>query len=325
MRLRVVHKLFLLLALVIVLALGTFGALAVLNLRRGFVDYVNAMDLTRLNPLVDALEARADAGSDFAALHDRSRWDTLLHRTLEPGFAGPAPPRGPPPVQHPPPRPPGPAPLTLPPRVSLLDAQHRRIAGPPPTPEAMQRPLVARSAVVGWLALQPLEQPADRRDSAFLTTQIRQLALIAAVLVLLALGIAWVFARHLLAPLRRVEAAAEQLAAGDYAVHLETHRRDELGDLVRHINRLSTALRTHRSARQRWFADISHELRTPLAIVRGEIEAMQDGLRLTDADGLASLHEEVMRLDRLIGDLHQLSMADLGALSYRPQLLDLAS
>jgi two-component system sensor histidine kinase BaeS len=333
LRLRVVHKLFLLLALAIALALGALGSITILNLRRGFVDYVNTLDLARLAPLAQELDQRADAAQGFAGLRNRMTWDALLHRLLDP-----KPPRGTPDLAANRPPPPMPEPLlhapdrgndappppALPPRISLLDAQHRWIAGAPLRANALQRPLQQNGTLVGWLALQPLTHPVESRDTDFLSAQIRDMALLAGVLVLLALGVAWVFARHLLAPLRDVEQSADQLASGNYGLHLETSRRDELGDLVRHINRLSSALQANESARRRWIADISHELRTPLSIVRGEIEAMQDGLRVADAGGLRSLHEEVMRLDRLVDDLHQLSMADLGTLSYRPQLLDVA-
>ena len=35
--------------------------------------------------------------------------------------------------------------------------------------------------------------------------------------------------------------------------------------------------------RRAWISDSSHELRTPLAVLRAEIEAMQDGVRPADA------------------------------------------
>lgn len=337
LRLRVVHKLFLLLALAIALALGALGSITILNLRRGFVAYVNTLDLARLAPLAQELDQRADAAQGFDGLRTSTTWDALLHRLLDP-----KPPRGepdpganrppPPPMPAPSLRAPGrhddaptpPAPPALPPRISLLDAQHRWIVGAPLRADALERPLQQNGALVGWLALQPLTHPVESRDTDFLSAQIRDMALLAGVLVLLALGVAWIFARHLLAPLRDVERSADRLANGTYGQHLETSRRDELGDLVRHINRLSSALQANERARRRWIADISHELRTPLSIVRGEIEAMQDGVRVADAGGLRSLHEEVMRLDRLVDDLHQLSMADLGTLSYRPQHIDIA-
>jgi two-component system sensor histidine kinase BaeS len=340
LRLRVAHKLFLLLAVAIGLSLLAMGALTVRNLRSGFVDYVNAQDLSRLDPLAQALGQREDAGRGFDGLRDRQAWDALLHETLDhrPPRAAPAdaeppvPPVPPRPPAPPPPPPPPPAadahlppPMPLPPRVSLLDATHQVVAGEAPPADAMERPLRRDGALVGWLALRPLTRPVDRRDTAFLAAQVRGMAELAIALLVLAMAVAWFFARYLLAPLRGVEDAARRLSDGHYGVQLASDRHDELGDLVRHVNRLSAALQAHESARQRWMADISHELRTPLAIVRGELEAMRDGVRTLDAKGLQSLHEEVMRLDRLVDDLHQWSMADAGSLSYRPRSLDLAA
>ena len=54
-------------------------------------------------------------------------------------------------------------------------------------------------------------------------------------------------------------------------------------------------------------ADISHELRTPLAILRGEIEAMQDGVREITPEALESLHFEVLHVSRIVHDLHNLA------------------
>jgi len=72
-------------------------------------------------------------------------------------------------------------------------------------------------------------------------------------------------------------------------------------------------------------ADIAHELRTPLAILRGEIEALADGVRTYDALALQSLHTEVLTLHTLVEDLYHLSLSDLGALTYRKATIDLAA
>lgn len=321
LRLRVVHKLFLLLAVLIVLALGALGGATAFNLRRGFVAYINGLHLEQLAPLAQTLEQRVDATTGFTDLHNRAAWDALLRDTFH---LKPPPPHPPPP---PPPPPSGAEPLPpvpLPPRISLLDGGHRLIAGPVPPADALELTLRHDGRTLGWLALRPLTRPVGSNDIDFLASQLRDLLWIAVVLLALALGAAWVFTRHLLAPLSDVEAGAERLAAGHYDVRLSTTRRDELGELVEYINRLSAALQAHETARKRWIADISHELRTPLAIVRGEVEAMQEGIRPLDERGLRSLHDEVMRLNRLVEDLHQLSMADLGTLSYRPKKLDLS-
>jgi two-component system sensor histidine kinase BaeS len=71
-------------------------------------------------------------------------------------------------------------------------------------------------------------------------------------------------------------------------------------------------------------ADISHELRTPLALLRGEIEAMQDGIRATDRAQLDKLHDTVLQFSRLVDDLYDLALTDAGALNYRKAVFDLA-
>ena len=78
-------------------------------------------------------------------------------------------------------------------------------------------------------------------------------------------------------------------------------------------------------ARQQWLADISHELRTPIAVLRGEIEALVDGVRATTPERLQSLEQEVLSLTRLVDDLYQLSLSDLGALDYQFNPVELVS
>jgi two-component system sensor histidine kinase BaeS len=94
-------------------------------------------------------------------------------------------------------------------------------------------------------------------------------------------------------------------------------RSDELGQLARDFNSLALALEKNEQARRQWVADISHELRTPLTVLRGEIEALQDGVRQPNPQAIGSLHGEVLRLGRLVDDLYQLALSDLGALTYR--------
>ena len=85
---------------------------------------------------------------------------------------------------------------------------------------------------------------------------------------------------------------------------------------------MAAALEQSELARRRWVADISHELRTPLAVLRGELEALQDGIRPLNPEAIDSLFGDVMRLNRLTEDLYQLSLSDQGALSYRKTDVD---
>jgi len=88
------------------------------------------------------------------------------------------------------------------------------------------------------------------------------------------------------------------------------------------VNAMAAALQENDQQRRKMLADVSHELRTPLTVIRGEIEALLDGIRQADPKALESLHAEVLRLNKLVDDLHQLALADAGDLHYARRHLD---
>ena len=98
---------------------------------------------------------------------------------------------------------------------------------------------------------------------------------------------------------------------------------DELGRLAQDFNQLASTLERNQQMRRDLMADISHELRTPLAVLRGELEAIQDGVRKFTPDSVTSLQAEVATLTKLVDDLHQLSMSDEGALAYQKTSVDI--
>jgi hypothetical protein len=109
-----------------------------------------------------------------------------------------------------------------------------------------------------------------------------------------------------------------RIARGEFSVRLGEERSDEIGDLVRDLNRMAAGLERLELSRRRWIAEILHELRTPLTVLRGELDALEDGLRPFGAAALASLREEALRLGAVVDDLHLLAMADLEALPVHP-------
>jgi two-component system sensor histidine kinase BaeS len=122
---------------------------------------------------------------------------------------------------------------------------------------------------------------------------------------------------------KRLASATRKLADGDYRTRVESASSDELGALVDDFNRLGNALEKHESGRRNFMADVSHELRTPLAVLKGELEALEDGVRPFTQATLESLQAEVTTLSKLVADLHDLSLADVGGLAYRFERVDL--
>jgi two-component system sensor histidine kinase BaeS len=139
-----------------------------------------------------------------------------------------------------------------------------------------------------------------------------------------AAALAWLLARNVSRPVRKLGDAIGTLSRGDYQARVSVEAGDEIGILAGHVNDLATTLEKNRTARQRWMADIAHELRTPVAILKGEVEALTDGIRPADERFAASLQEEIDQLSKLVDDLQTLALSDAGALNIQKEMMDLA-
>ena len=140
--------------------------------------------------------------------------------------------------------------------------------------------------------------------------------MIVCIALLLAAAVSVVLARGFLPPIRRLARGTHRLATGDYAQRITNDRTDEFGQLIDDFNGLAATLGQAESARREFLADVSHQLRTPLAILRGELEALEDGVRSLTPEAIKSLQVEVAALAGLIDDLRDLSDADVGNVSY---------
>ncbi|MFL5925806.1 MAG: sensor histidine kinase, partial [Gaiellaceae bacterium] len=131
-----------------------------------------------------------------------------------------------------------------------------------------------------------------------------------------------VFARRI----RRLEAGAERIAAGDFDEPVVDHGTDELGQLARTFERMRLRLASLDRARGEFIANASHELRTPLFSLGGFLELMDDpGLdEATRDEFLAQMREQVDRLTKLATDLLDLSRLDAGRLSVVSEPIELA-
>ena len=203
-------------------------------------------------------------------------------------------------------------------RIALLDKDKKRVTGYPAIGEdALVQPVVVNSETVGWLAVTPFQSVTEAGGERFQQYQLRTSLVIGVFSLLLAMLIAWWIARTLLEPVKRVAAATHRLASGDYGSRVAVASDDEVGQLSRDFNQLAYTLERNEKMRREFMADVSHELRTPLSVLRGELEAIEDGVRSLDQSSMKSLQGEVSMLSKLVDDLYELSLADVGALTYR--------
>ncbi len=187
-------------------------------------------------------------------------------------------------------------------KLERNDVEFRRVAS---------RPVLSpRGEDVGTLELFALgpggNTPADEAFRAELDRAHLLAAVIAAIVAIIA-GL--VMAGRLSRPLRQLSVAARGLASGGGPPKLPAGSR-EIRELGESLSGLAGDLARQQKARRQLAQDLSHELRTPLMLIQSRIEAMQDGVLPFDADELATLHTETLRLSRLIGQIERLAEAE---------------
>jgi two-component system, OmpR family, sensor histidine kinase BaeS len=350
MHLRLATTLTLALSGLMACAVLAMGALLAWNLRSGFDAYLSARDADRLASFARLAEARLAESSPTAS----SPISSLTPADLRPWlreFAtveGLAPPQGARPVPAgrlpsmedgsqggPPPRPGGSGspigpgapggPDGFGRRITLLpvDALHTR------SPEHRGWPtevLRVAGQPVALLALRPLPPAPNSVQQSFLRSQYGGIAAVATALIVVGAALAWELARRWSRRLEVLQQASARIAAGQFLVQLAPRiPGDEIDALTADVQRMAASLDRLQGARRRWLADLSHELRTPLAVLRGELEALVDGVRRVDAAALRSLLDEAAELSRRIDDLHTLAVTELAPMALQRESIDVGA
>ncbi len=147
----------------------------------------------------------------------------------------------------------------------------------------------------------------------------------AAIAILLAVFLAYFSARAMSQPLIAMAQAAQRLAEGDFAVHIQERGPEEIRSLAASMNDMARRLASLDELRRDFIASASHELRAPLTAIRGFLEALLDGTASTEEQQKHCLHaaaREAQRMTRLVDDLLQLSRLQAGVLSFEMAATD---
>jgi signal transduction histidine kinase len=153
----------------------------------------------------------------------------------------------------------------------------------------------------------------------------RQILIAGAIALALAVLAGWLVARALSQRVKRLEQAAEQVAAGDFSRPIPVDSEDELGQLAIAFNDMQRQLAQLDRARKQFIATASHELRTPLFSLGGFVELLEDEEldEETRRRFLGQVRQQVERLRKLSVDLLDLSRLEAGSLELRPEPVDL--
>jgi two-component system, OmpR family, sensor histidine kinase BaeS len=182
-------------------------------------------------------------------------------------------------------------------------------------------PIMDGSSPIGFISFVKPSVVTRQIDKNFMQHQFEVFSIISLLVLLISTVMATWMARRISRPLTQLAQGAEALAAGNYTLQMPVQSRDEIGQVCNSFNQLAQALAANEKFRALWIADISHEMRTPLSVLKVQIEALQDGIRPCDPENLDLLYNKVLGLSSLIDDLFELSLSDVGALSYHKQKL----
>ncbi|MGZ4132160.1 MAG: sensor histidine kinase [Actinomycetota bacterium] len=209
--------------------------------------------------------------------------------------------------------------------AALLERMHGVSVVDVPRGEPVKAPVVIDGQTVGSIELRfpasHLPTPEQGVSEALLRTAV----LGGIVAVITAMAVAFFVAQRVSGPIAALTDAAAELEAGHRGVRVGLEDAPgEIGTLAAAFDRMSTSLEREDELRRQLVRDVAHEVRTPLTILQGTTEGLVDGVLPADSDTLASLHDEVLRLSRLVGDLETLAAAEAASLHLELGPLDLA-
>lgn len=201
---------------------------------------------------------------------------------------------------------------------SLLDADYKPIIGTyQKLPDEQHLSIIFDGKTIGYLQVEPFSKITGALGKQFVNQQIITTLWIAGIALVLSILCAILLAYYLRKRLHPLTHIAETLTQGHYGTQTSIQQNDELADLGHTLNHLSTTLDHNKTSQRQWIADISHELRTPLAVLQGELDALEEGVRPITSQAIESLSHETQHLSKLVNDLYQLAISDIGALKYQ--------
>jgi two-component system sensor histidine kinase BaeS len=197
-------------------------------------------------------------------------------------------------------------------RLSLFDSQKQIVIGNPVLSEQAFKPIKMDRQVIGWVGLKKDPDTMSPTDISFLKRQSRAFYMIGIIVMMMAFVVSVLFSRHFTLPVKKIAQGANAIRNRRFDKRITVTSNDELGQLAEDFNAMAQTLQNYESTRRQWLSDIAHELRTPLAVMRGEIEALQDGIRKLNSQAVDSLHAEVMALSAIVNDLSLIAKTESG-------------
>lgn len=146
------------------------------------------------------------------------------------------------------------------------------------------------------------------KELDFINTINKAIVLVALLLMILSIILGAVLSKSISKSIEKVIETALRISKGDYKARSDINSSTfEIQQLAATVNDLAVILDKQEVLRRRLTEDVAHELRTPMATLQSHLEAMIDGIWEPTSDRLKSCHEEIIRINKMIGDISKLA------------------
>ena len=342
--LKISHKLLFMFLLVAGFVVGLISVAIHFSIANGFSSYLAKSEIKTLDLIPSILAQSYESSNGWKSFADPKFMESVIrenenHNSPHPG---PFPPDGGPqgsdlqlsaelptssgmlpeqkeefpPAFEPPPFPPFRIELFK--RIGIFDEKKQLLWGEAKAFDSRASlPIISKGQIVGYVNLAAPEKLSRDLENDFVAEQNKALMVVAVLSFGLATISAIVLSRDIVNAIQELVLATRRMSAGDLSHPLDIVRTDELGQLAKDLNFLAATLDQHDRAHKQWIADTSHELRTPVAVLRAQVEAIQDGIQEPNEKTVSILHDEVMTLGKLIDDLYDLARYDVKQLFFQ--------
>ncbi len=131
--------------------------------------------------------------------------------------------------------------------------------------------------------------------------------------------------RHITYPLQQLSEAARGIAVGNYNLAIDNTRSDEIGELSGSFKQMAAKLSAADQWKRKLIADSAHELRTPVSVLQGNLEMMLEGVYPLNRERINGLYSETLLLKRLVQELQELSHAESASTVYNFSVINMAA
>jgi signal transduction histidine kinase len=207
----------------------------------------------------------------------------------------------------------------------MIDGEWQLVGGPAAAADAEAAPRVIEAALPDGKKTQVEIRLSQRllvqREHREFDAMAKDVAKIAAAAVLIGLLLSFPLSRTLTRRIEGIEEALHEIGTGEFAKVEHSGGSDEITNLARKVNEMSSKLGELDEMKKMLVASVSHELRSPLGAIESQVRRLLDQAHLTEEErvSLTSINKHAVRLEHFVNSMLEMSKIERGKLDFEPR------